>query len=122
MERRPDTTMVKDIRGGQKGSNPNPQVVVGSNLYMVATDAASGEQVWQHRRHVRRNGAGIGHRPGPERLGSPALVVTMGGKLYFSAFNRRPRRRALAEQRQHRIRSAAEGHLARRRTTPSLSA
>ena len=74
---------------------------MGGNLYMIAVDASSGEQVW------RTDGTSGGTvrspniDPRPGRVGPPA-VVTMGGKLYFSAFDRAPRAGAVAEQRQHR--------------------
>jgi ELWxxDGT repeat protein len=77
---------VKDIYGGHHSSVPNPQVVVGSDLYLIATNASAGTQVW------KTDGTSAGTvqvsdiDPG-SNAGIAAPIVTLGGKLYFSAFD-----------------------------------
>jgi ELWxxDGT repeat protein len=82
--------MVKDINttinGGFTGSDPDEGVIMGSNLYFVATDKANGKELWKTDGTsagtvlVKDINAGINGS-------NPANLVVLGSNIYFSATN-----------------------------------
>lgn len=80
--------MVKDINttvnGGFTGSDPSEGVVMGSNLYFMATDRSNGKELW------KTDGTAAGtvlvKDINPGAIGSdPDNLVVLGSTIYFSA-------------------------------------
>lgn len=85
--RTPETTrMVKDIRPGVDGSNPQFMTAVGNNLYFVAETADSGSELWV------TDGTEAGTRmvkdiyPG-ETSSTPFALTAFGDKVLFFALD-----------------------------------
>jgi ELWxxDGT repeat protein len=78
------TRMVRDIRPGQVGSDPNGLTAVGGRLFFSADDGAHGNELWVS------DGTAAGTRlvqdinPGP-KSSNPSGMTVAGSRLFFAA-------------------------------------